>query len=167
MYLHKQQYIQLISQPSPLPSHVIKMKREVDVSYDIATRAANIIGINPKQVEPLQLVRYMNPKSQYTLHHDHGKYYNKNTEHRSWTMLIFLNNVSNGGYTSFPKLQPTLEIIPTSGDALIWSNIMNTDDGNTIVDPDMVHMGLPPGKDGIEKYAVNVWFSETIPSLYL
>lgn len=81
-------------------------------------------------------------------------YYGKSSEHRSWTMLIFLNDVENaGGHTSFPKLD--LEVVPRGGDALVWSNTM---DGN--VDEDMVHAGKPPSKAGVEKYAVNVWFGE-------
>ena len=44
---------------------------------------------------------------------------------------------------------------PRKGDALVWSNTIDSE-----VDADMVHMGKPPSKAGIEKYAVNVWFGE-------
>ena len=56
-----------------------------------------------------------------------------------------------GGHTSFPKLD--LEVVPRGGDALVWSNTMDSK-----VDEDMVHAGKPPSKAGVEKYAVNVWF---------
>lgn len=135
----------------PMQPAVAKLAREVDVSWDIALRASRIIGVDANTVEALQLVRYTTPDAEYKLHHDHGGYYGKTTEHRPWTMLIFLNDVSDGGHTAFPKLG--LEVKPREGDALIWSNTKESE-----VDPDMVHMGKPPSKEGVEKYAVNVWF---------
>lgn len=81
-------------------------------------------------------------------------YYGKISDHRTWTMLIFLNDVRDaGGHTAFPKLD--LAVVPRGGDALVWSNTIDAQ-----VDEDMVHMGKPPSKEGIEKYAVNVWFGE-------
>jgi hypothetical protein len=69
-------------------------------------------------------------------------------------MLVFLNDVTDaGGHTAFPKLD--LEVVPRRGDALVWSNTIDSQ-----VDADMVHMGKPPSKEGIDKYAVNVWFGE-------
>lgn len=81
-------------------------------------------------------------------------YYGRTSEHRSWTMLVFLSDVTDaGGHTAFPKLD--LEVVPRRGDALVWSNTIDSQ-----VDADMVHMGKPPSKEGIDKYAVNVWFGE-------
>lgn len=136
----------------PIQPHIAKIAREIDLSWDIAVRASTLINVDPNRVEALQLVRYTSPRSEYRLHHDHGGFYGKRTEHRPWTMLIFLNDVSDGGTTAFPELG--LEIIPRGGDAVVWSN--TNEDGE--VDPDMVHLGKPPGVEGIEKYAVNVWF---------
>lgn len=136
----------------PLPSQVAKIAREVDLSWDIARRASKLLQVDATLVEALQLVRYTSPDAEYRLHHDHGGYYGKQTEHRPWTMLIFLNDVSDGGMTAFPELG--LEVVPRGGDALVWSNT----NANGDVDPDMVHMGKPPSKEGVEKYAMNVWF---------
>lgn len=136
----------------PLPPSIAKISREVDVSWDIAIKASRLIQVNPETVESLQLVRYTNPTAEYKLHHDHGGFYGKDTEHRTWTMLIFLNDVAAGGNTIFPIID--LEVTLRAGDAIVWRNI--NDDGS--VDPDMVHMGRPPSIEGVEKYAVNVWF---------
>jgi len=136
----------------PMPPQIAKIAREVDLSWDIADRASKLLNVDPHLVEALQLVRYTSPDAQYRLHHDHGGFYGKQTEHRPWTMLVFLNDVSDGGQTAFPKLG--LEVVPRGGDALIWSNTNNEGEA----DPDMVHMGKPPSKEGVEKYAVNVWF---------
>lgn len=153
IYLSSAKYRDMISQ-DPMPPEVANIAREVDLSWDIAVRAAGLLRVEPNLVEALQLVRYTTPDAQYRLHHDHGGFYGKQTEHRPWTMLIFLNDVSdeNGGKTAFPKLG--LEVIPRGGDAIIWSNTKITGE----VDPDMVHMGKPPSKEGVEKYAMNVWF---------
>jgi len=139
-------------QADPVPVQIARIAREVDVSWDIAVRASRLLNVDPETVESLQLVRYTNPLAEYQLHHDHGGFYGKDTEHRTWTMLIFLNDVSSGGSTAFPNLD--LEITPRAGDALVWSNVKENGD----VDPDMVHMGKPPASEGVEKYAVNVWF---------
>lgn len=151
IYLANEKYLELI-QADPMPPHIAKISREVDVSWDIAVRAGMLLNASPDTVESLQLVRYTSPTSEYQLHHDHGGYYGKDTEQRTWTMLIFLNDVDAGGHTAFPKLG--LEVTPRAGDALVWSNI----NGDGEVDPDMVHMGKPPSSEGVEKYAVNVWF---------
>mmetsp|Transcript_13333 Transcript_13333/g.19611 ORF Transcript_13333/g.19611 Transcript_13333/m.19611 type:complete len:339 (+) Transcript_13333:219-1235(+) len=157
-YRSNPRFIEMLQKDNddPLPPQVAAVAREVEVSWDIAVRAAKVLGVNPELVEALQLVRYTSPEAEYQLHHDHGKFYEKTTEHRPWTMLIFLNDVVDaGGHTGFPKLE--LEVIPRGGDALIWSNVIQT---GGEVDEDMVHMGKPPTTEEVEKYAVNVWFGE-------
>lgn len=152
-YLSNPKWQAMIEQ-EPMQPQVAKIAREVDVSWFIATRASDLLQVDANTVEALQVVRYTTPNAEYKLHHDHGGYYGKQSEHRSWTMLIFLNDVVDaGGHTAFPKLD--LEVVPRGGDALVWSNL--NQDG-TEIDKDMVHMGKPPSKSGVEKYAVNVWF---------
>ena len=163
-----------------LPQHLRVIKQEMELHWDVATKATRFIysdKADPSIIEPLQIVRYTHPNSQYKLHHDHGGFYNSNNkisssssssssstgsvvDERPWTMLVFLNTPIEGGHTSFPKLG--LEVMPRKGDAIVWSNVVRTgsgvdnDDDDEEVDPDMVHAGLPPTKG--EKYALNVWF---------
>jgi prolyl 4-hydroxylase len=149
--------VQALFAEDPMPPHVAKIAREVDLSWDVAVRASRLLGVPADTVEPLQLVRYLSPDAEYKLHHDHGGFYGTTTENRPWTMLVFLNSVEEGGHTAFPKLD--LEIVPRFGDALIWSNVKknNQDDGGGwIVDEDMMHAGKPPAKG--QKYAMNIWF---------
>lgn len=77
-------------------------------------------------------------------------------------MLVFLNDVVEGGHTAFPRLD--LEVIPRFGDAVVWSNVKLDEESNgsllMVVDEDMVHAGSPPAREGIEKYAMNVWFGQ-------
>ncbi|KAL3915142.1 MAG: hypothetical protein SGARI_008248, partial [Bacillariaceae sp.] len=140
----------------PMPPQIAQVAKEMDLSWDIATRASRILGVNPETVEPLQIVRYLSPDAEYKLHHDHGGFYGRPTEHRLWTMLIFLSDVSDGGHTAFPKLD--LEVVPRYGDAIVWRNVKPSEDDSSmlIADEDMVHAGKPPA-DG-HKYAMNVWF---------
>jgi hypothetical protein len=126
--------------------------REVDVAWEVSKRAAAWLELSsPHQVESLQVVRYTTPDAEYRIHHDHGGFYGKDTELRPFTILAFLNSLPDGGFTSFPKLQT--KITPRLGDAIVWSNELP----NGSADPDMMHAGEPPGKEGIEKYALNVW----------
>lgn len=150
--------VQAMFAEDPMPPQVAKVKREVDLSWDVALRASALLGVDPETVEPLQLVRYTSPDAEYKLHHDHGGFYGKTTEHRLWTMLVFMSDVPEGGHTAFPKLD--LEVVPRRGDALVWSNVKKSKqegDASFVVDGDMVHAGRPPS-DGSHKYAMNVWF---------
>jgi prolyl 4-hydroxylase len=152
--------VQAMFKEEPIPPDIAKVKREVDISWDVAFRASKILQVDPNTVEPLQLVRDTSTDAQYKLHHDHGGYYGKKTEIRPWTMLVFLNDVTGGGgRTAFPKLD--LEVVPRAGDAIIWKNIKVDDSNNVVADEDMIHAGKPPSKEGIEKYAINVWFGST------
>lgn len=167
MYLRDPKAQAVLNQ-SPMPPHIAKIKREVDLHWDVATKAASFLQSQQTalSVEPLQLVRYTSPEAEYKLHHDHGGFYHSDTDQRPWTMLVFLNSPPEGGHTAFPRLG--LEVVPRSGDAVVWRNVIHSDAGassssssSTLsllgqADPDMVHAGLPPTVG--EKYALNVWF---------
>ena len=55
----------------PLPPHVARVAREVDVSWDIAVRSSDLLVFNTHLVESLQVVRYTSPEAEYKMHHDH------------------------------------------------------------------------------------------------
>jgi hypothetical protein len=151
-YLSNPRFQTLRQDENPATRKVI---REVDVAWEVSKRAASLLLLSPEMVEPLQIVRYTSPDAFYKVHHDHGGFYGKTMEQRPWTVLVFLNDVENGGYTYFPKLD--LRVAPRGGDAIAWSNV----DSNNKADPDMVHAGEPPGAHGIEKYALNIWLGES------
>lgn len=77
------------------------------------------------------------------------KFYDKGQ--RSWTFMIYLNNVEEGGETHFPKLGET--IVPKLGRAVIWYNL----DKNGDLDRDTLHQGKPIVKG--EKYIITKWFN--------
>ena len=76
-------------------------------------------------------------------------YYSKGQ--RSWTFMIYLNDLQEGGETYFPKLNAT--VTPKTGKAILWYNL--NADGD--LDRDTLHQGKPIVKG--EKYVVTKWFN--------
>lgn len=74
----------------------------------------------------------------------------QNLGNRSWTFMIYLNDVEEGGSTSFPNLGE--KFTPKMGTAIVWKN---TDVlGNPFVDT--LHSGDPVIKG--TKYIITKWF---------
>jgi len=73
---------------------------------------------------------------------------------RTWTFMIYLNDVEEGGETDFPTLQKT--ITPVKGTAVVWKNSNGTGSEN----PAALHAGLPV-KQG-RKVIITKWFRENV-----
>ena len=71
---------------------------------------------------------------------------------RTWTFMIYLNDVQQGGGTRFFAIKQT--ILPHLGTAIAWNN--RYPDGQ--VNPDTVHAGLPV-EEGF-KLIITKWFRE-------
>jgi hypothetical protein len=193
-YLNHARFQTMLENRDAIPQTMAALVREVEVTWDISQKAVSLVQSLQLQqqqsqsqqdyfeAEPLQMVRYLHPDAQYTLHHDHGGFYgNTSMEQRPYTILVFLNDVpwEAGGMTSFPKLMTPngvlgLKVSPRKGDAIVWSNVVVVDDddgvsnnenGSSVLsaakaDPDMVHAGEPPSIEGVEKYALNIWIQQ-------
>lgn len=72
---------------------------------------------------------------------------------RTWTAMVYLNNVEEGGETKFTKLN--LSVKPEQGKLVLWQNTQN---GENI--PDSSHWGMPVVKG--EKLVITKWFREKI-----
>jgi prolyl 4-hydroxylase len=108
--------------------------------------------------EDLQIVHY-DIGEQYTAHHDFSfpKSYDQ-THTRSINLCLYLNNVTKGGETSFPRWRnghtsTSLNVQPIKGKAVIF--YMITPDGN--LDDLTQHAALPVIEG--EKYFANLWIS--------
>jgi prolyl 4-hydroxylase len=55
---------------------------------------------------------------------------------RIWSIMVYLNEVEEGGGTAFPELE--IEVIPERGKLLAWNNV--TEQG---LNYDSLHIGLP------------------------
>jgi prolyl 4-hydroxylase len=71
---------------------------------------------------------------------------------RTWTFMIYLNDVEEGGGTRFRRLERT--IMPERGKAVIWNNL--NPDGS--VNPYTIHHGMKVRKGS--KYIITKWFRE-------
>jgi prolyl 4-hydroxylase len=71
---------------------------------------------------------------------------------RTWTFMIYLNDVQQGGGTHFFAINQT--ILPRRGTAIAWNN--RYPDGQ--VNPDTLHSGLPVEKGC--KMIITKWFRE-------
>lgn len=136
----------------------LKIKRpdlvdELQLTWNVTLRAADLLGVDPPNIEPFQVLNY-DPGEFYKEHHDHRAYYDPEGGYpdRSRTMLLFLNDLPEGmgGRLEFGRLG--LQFSPRVGDAVIWSNV----DRDGRVDPEMVHQGMPL-EEGGNKMAVNIW----------
>ena len=82
---------------------------------------------------------------------------------RTWTFMIYLNDVEEGGYTSFPYAYVSCK--PKAGTAIIWNN-KNLDDSINFYSR---HCGMPVIKG--TKYILTKWFKESsnlnVPSILL
>lgn len=86
---------------------------------------------------------------------DKNSIYNQvhlNMGQRTFTLMVYLNNVEEGGETSFPRINH--DVRPRKGKAVIWCNITADNQGNWWSE----HWGKPVIK-GV-KYIVTKWFRE-------
>lgn len=120
---------------------------------------ANLLGIDPANGETMQGQRYA-PGQQFRAHHDwfheDQSYWQKMKlcgGQRTWTAMIYLNEVEDGGATWFP--QAGFRISPQRGLLLAWNN-MNADGSPN---DDTLHEGMPVVEG--TKYIITKWFRET------
>ena len=124
----------------------------------IDERIAGLLGIDPSHGETMQGQRYA-PGQQFRAHHDYfhegESYYDAVTQaggQRTWTAMIYLNNVEEGGATWFP--QAGIRVAPKRGMLLAWNN-MNPDGSPNLA---TLHEGMPVVKG--TKYIITKWFRE-------
>lgn len=119
---------------------------------------AALLGLDPSHGETMQGQRYA-PGQQFRAHHDYfheGESYwptvSKHGGQRTWTTMIFLNDVTEGGATWFP--QAGIKVAPKQGLLLAWNN-MNPDGSPN---EKTLHEGMAVVQ-GV-KYIVTKWFRE-------
>ena len=122
----------------------------------IERRLCDLLGIEPAWGETVQGQRY-EPGQEFKGHYD---WFNttapwwpaeaKRGGQRSWTAMAYLNDVAEGGETSFDRLG--ISIQPQAGALLVWNNMLPDGTPN----PDVRHAALPVAS-GV-KYVVTKWF---------
>lgn len=119
---------------------------------------ANLLGIDLEHGETMQGQRYA-PGQQFRAHHDYfhatESYWDKMQAQggqRTWTAMVYLNDVTEGGATWFP--QAGIKVAPRRGLLLAWNNMNPDGSPNTLT----LHEGMPV-VEGV-KYIVTKWFRE-------
>lgn len=74
---------------------------------------------------------------------------------RTWTLMVYLNDVDEGGGTKFTKLD--MEFKPKMGKAVIWNNLLPNNKGNAWSE----HWGMPVIRG--QKNIITKWFRELNP----
>lgn len=126
-------------------------KGEDNIIKNIEERASLVVNKPIECIESLQIVKYEDGqefKEHYDWFNMHYKKAQKGNQ-RQYTFFVYLNDVENGGYTRFPKLNLTFK--PKKGAALFWQNCRTHD----ICFQNSLHLGEPPIGD--TKYGLNIW----------
>ena len=130
-----------------------------EIVLAVASRISKLVGIPLENAEALQVI-YYDVDQQYKAHFDAydlskdlGRHYTRRGGQRLVTTLTYLNDVEEGGGTSFPKLD--IKIEARKGRLAIFHNCIA---GTNDVHPNSLHSGLPVVRG--EKWAFNIWFHE-------
>lgn len=124
----------------------------------VETLLTRLSGLDPAFGEPLQGQRYAEGQ-EFKAHTDYftpgGRDYERYcalSGNRTWTFMIYLNDVTAGGATRFKMLGKTVQ--PELGKLLCWNNRLA--DGG--VNPATLHHGMKVRK-GV-KYVITKWYRE-------
>lgn len=119
---------------------------------------AALLGIDAAQGETMQGQRYA-PGQHFRAHHDfffrtesYWKSVSADGGQRTWTAMVYLNDVEEGGATWFP--QAGIRVAPKRGLVLMWNNMAADGSPNRLT----LHEGMPVVR-GV-KYIVTKWFRE-------
>jgi len=124
----------------------------------LARRIDDLLGLNRAHAETMQGQRYL-PGEQYRHHCDffraertHWQRERLRGGQRTWTAMVYLNNVESGGATDFPRLG--LSIQPEPGMLLAWDNMTRRGRPNRAT----IHAGMPVENGA--KYVVTQWYRQ-------
>jgi prolyl 4-hydroxylase len=128
-----------------------------EIVNTINQRMYDELNISLEYSEPTQGQIYQ-VGQEFRHHHDYfvGDGYTNHclsSGQRTWTFMIYLNDVEEGGETEFIRLD-NKRFEPTKGTAVVWKN----SDGTGKVYPDSSHAGLPVIKG--KKIIITKWFRE-------
>ncbi len=122
----------------------------------ISRRIDDLIGLKPEIGEAIQGQRYLEGQ-QFKPHNDwfyssepYWQNERKRGGQRSWTSMVFLNTVEEGGETHFTEAG--LRIEPKPGVLLLWNNALADGSPNE----GTMHAGTPVTKGS--KYIITKWY---------
>ena len=121
-------------------------------------KITDLMGIDPAQGETIQGQRYavgQQFKPHFDFFHEGEPYWedmHKSGGQRTWTAMVFLNEVEGGGETFFERA--AVKVTPRRGNLLTWNNM----DANGCPNSYAIHQGLPVTAG--TKYIITKWYRE-------
>jgi prolyl 4-hydroxylase len=129
------------------------------IVQNVENKIASALGISASWSEPNQAQKY-EVGQEFKAHTDYfepgAEEYKKfcsELGQRTWTFMIYLNKVEEGGGTRFRKLAKTFT--PETGMAVIWNSLTPEGDPN----PFTIHHGTKVRKG--EKFVITKWFRDS------
>jgi len=116
----------------------------------VEQRIADVTRVPVVNGEFMQIVRYGEGQF-YREHHDQNSASWSPQGVRVYTFFMYLNDVPEGGETSFRKL--ALKVRPKKGSAILWPSVLDSEPNKT--EPGTYHEAMPV-LAGV-KYGANVW----------
>ena len=139
-------------------SETCDLEPEEAAVREMETLLSALSGIDPAHGEPLQGQRY-DVGQEFKPHCDYfnrgGRDWDKYCSvagQRTWTFMIYLNDVEAGGATRFKAVKKTFQ--PETGKLVCWNNMRP--DGRE--NPNTIHHGMKVRK-GV-KYVITKWYRE-------
>lgn len=130
--------------------------RDHPLALRLGDQIDELLGLDRAHAEPMQGQRYRGGE-EYRHHSDHFRTERDHWQRerlrggqRTWTAMVYLNTVEEGGGTEFPRL--SLSIKPQPGLLLAWNNM----DRHGRPNPHLIHAGLPV-VSGV-KHVVTQWY---------
>lgn len=139
-------------------SETCDLSSDLAVTQEVDRRIAEFAGLDPAHGEPLQGQRY-EIGQEFKAHTDYFEPTGVDFEkfcsvagQRTWTVMIYLNEVEAGGATRFKAIDKIVQ--PETGKLLAWSNLRpdGTPNPTTLHHAMKVRAGL--------KYVITKWFRE-------
>ncbi|HEU0099058.1 MAG TPA: 2OG-Fe(II) oxygenase [Allosphingosinicella sp.] len=148
--------------PTPDPefrtSESCNLRLEDPVNQRVERKINALMGIEPSHGETIQGQRYA-VGQQFKPHHDffftteaYWPEMDRQGGQRTWTAMIFLNDVEAGGQTYFPRAN--VRVSPRAGNLLAWNNLDEYGEPNGY----SLHTGCPV-EAGV-KYVITKWYRE-------
>ena len=139
-------------------SETCDLPREEPAVKRLEAMLTELSGIDPAHGEPLQGQRYA-VGQEFKAHTDYftpggpdWEKYCSVSGQRTWTFMIYLNDVEAGGATRFKVIGKTFQ--PEAGKLVCWNN--RREDGRE--NPNTLHHGMKVRK-GV-KYVITKWYRE-------
>ena len=121
-------------------------------------KLTSLMGIDSSHGETIQGQRYQigqQFKPHYDFFHKTESYWEemqRSGGQRTWTAMVFLNDVEGGGETNFTHAQA--KVTPRRGNLLCWNNMNGIGEPNSYA----MHQGMPVSAG--TKYIITKWYRE-------